>query len=105
MELSRGWWRIQNHQRIQRGAGEPLWQVGQRGRFRHQVADADLRRRTRDVRGIQPQQVRSYGRDSVDAEQCLAFDDLAFVRLLFASGRWILRREAGDGRPASDLWI
>ena len=36
---------FKDYQRLQRGSGEPLWQVRQRRRFRHQVADADLRGR------------------------------------------------------------
>jgi exo-1,4-beta-D-glucosaminidase len=44
-------------------------------------------------------------RDPVDAEQCMAVDDLAFVRLLFASGGRIFWCKTRDGSPAPDLWI
>ena len=50
------------------------------------VAGDGLRRRARHVRGLRAQQVRLHGRDPVDAEQRVAVDDLALVRLLPAPG-------------------
>ena len=49
-------------------------------------------------RGVQPQQVRVHRRDSVDAQQRLAFHDLAPVRLLSASRR---HRTSAPSKPAS----
>ena len=69
------------------------------------VADADLRRRPRHVRGLQPQQVHLDRRDPVDAEQRLALDDLAPLRLLPAPGRRLFRRQAGHGAAASGVWL
>ena len=69
------------------------------------VAAADLRRRARHVRGLQPQQVHLHRRDPVDAEQRLALDDLAPLRLLPAPGRRLFRRQEGDGVAASGVWL
>ena len=63
--------------------------------LRAQGAGARLRGPARDVRGVRPQQVHVHRRDPVDAEQRLAVDDLAPLRLLPAAGRRLLRHEEG----------
>ena len=103
LELPRRRRRIQNHRRLQRRASQSLRQIRQRGRLRHEVANADLRRRARHVRGLQPQQISGHRRHSMDAQQRLALHDLAPLRLLPASRRRIFRRQARHGSPASRL--
>jgi hypothetical protein len=50
------------------------------------VAGDDLRRRARDVRSVCAKQIQIDGRDSMDAQQRMAFADLASLRLLSGAG-------------------
>ena len=82
MALPRRWRRVQGPQALHRGAGGPVRQGDRRRGLRPQGPGAGLRRPAGDVRGLRPQQVHLDGRHPVDAQQRVALDDLAPLRLL-----------------------
>ena len=75
--------------------GGALRQGHQRRGLRAQGPGPRLRRAARDVRGLRAQQVHGHRRHPVDAQQRLAVDDLAPLRLLPAAGRRLLRHQEG----------
>ncbi len=103
LEFPRRRRRFQNHASIHRCVKRPLRESRQRPRLYLQVAAHDLRGRASHVRGLQPQQVHLDGGHPVDAEQRMALDDLASLRLLPTSRRRIFRREKSDADARPDL--
>ena len=72
--------------RCLRQRGEPPLREGREpGRLPPEVPGHDLRGGAGHVRGLRAEQVRLHGRDPVDAQQRLAVDHLAPVRLLPAA--------------------
>ena len=79
----------------------PLWKADGVDDYALKAQLHDLRGRARHVRGLQPQQIHLHRCHPVDAEQRVAFDDLAPVRLLSAPRRRLLRRQEVNGIPTS----
>ncbi len=82
-----------------------LRRSGRPRRLRTQSAGHGLRFRARHVRGLLAQQVRLNRRDPVDAQQRVAFADLAALGLLLAARRRILRREKSLRAAARDVLL
>ena len=97
VELPRGRRAVQDaadvHGRAQRAVRPADWRRG----LRRQGAADGLRRATRHVRGVRAQQIHVDRRHPVDAEQRLAVDDLAPLRLLpAAGGRYFGTKKANE---------
>src|SRR6185437_6027528 len=88
-----------------RGDGRCVCEAELGGRVRTHGADDGLRLGTSDVRIVQQEQIRFDGRDPVDAEQCVALDDLASLRLLPGYGCGVLRGEEGMRAGAYSVFV
>ena len=91
---------LQDARRLHEGHGRALRAVEGRRGVRAKGPGRRLRVAPRHARVLRREEVHGHRRHPVDAEQRLAGDDLAPVRLLPAAGRLVLRREEG-GRAAA----